>query len=280
MSEYIHGDNIANKLKNEKNAINKAYLSEIKKCYDNWRDALSKIKGDSLRAIKQRTALLNEYKNFIDQPKFRKEKGNPNGFTSQSKLHSTVLEEFMFHLLREIPQLKDKKLLYGPTNAYSNLYFAPNNLATFEHTSGITINTKNQDFAISKEVCIETTVTGAKYNEGKTVSVPIVSIECKTYLDKTMYEGSVATAEKIKRGNPYSLFLIVTETYEVGPDVDPNYSQIDQIYVLRKKSKSSLEERMSIQEDVVIDLYRMVAHHVASDWRNIENRLETGKMVS
>jgi hypothetical protein len=46
-----------------------------------------------------------------------------------------------------------------------------------------------------------------------------------------MYEGFVSTAEKIKRGNPYCIFLIVTETYQVSLDVDPKYSLIDQIYV-------------------------------------------------
>ncbi|MFQ6055585.1 MAG: Bpu10I family restriction endonuclease, partial [Methanosarcinales archaeon] len=39
--------------------------------------------------------------------------------------------------------------------------------------------------------------------------IPIVSIECKTYRDKTMFEGSVSTAEKIKKGNLYCIFLIV-----------------------------------------------------------------------
>jgi len=38
------------------------------------------------------------------------------------------------------------------------------------------------------------------------IYVPIVSIECKTYLDKTMYEGSISTAEKIKKGIPTVFF--------------------------------------------------------------------------
>lgn len=277
MSEYIHGENIANKMRSETGDVNKVYLKEIDKTYRKWLLALDSIKGDSDAAITKKVTLFNEYKNFIDQPKFRKEKGNTNGFTAQSKLHSTVIEEFMYHLLKGIPVLKDKALLFGPTKAYSNLYFAPTDLNTFEEKSGIVINTKDQDFAISKKIIITTKAAGGGEPEKKEVSVPVVSIECKTYLDKTMYEGSVATAEKIKRGNPYSLFLIVTETYEVSSDVDPKYSQIDQIYVLRKSSKRN--ERLPVQADIVIALYKRVAAHLCADWRNVEKRIESGILI-
>jgi hypothetical protein len=43
-----------------------------------------------------------------------------------------------------------------------------------------------------------------------------------------MLEGSIATAEKIKYGNPYSLFFVVTERYAVDLSIDPVYSKIDQ----------------------------------------------------
>ena len=62
-------------------------------------------------------------------------------------------------------------------------------------------------------------------------------------LDKTMYEGSVATADKIKTGNPYCLFYLVTETYDISSDVDIQTSKIDDIYVLRKQIRT-LYKRM------------------------------------
>ncbi len=104
--------------------------------------------------------------------------------------------------------------------------------------------------------------------------MPIVSIECKTYLDKTMYEGSVATAEKIKKGNLYCIFLIVTETYQVSLGVDPKYSLIDQIYVLRKDNWEN-----PIYEDVVYDLFKFVESHINSDWYNVRERIKRGKMI-
>jgi len=42
-----------------------------------------------------------------------------------------------------------------------------------------------------------------------------------------MLDGSIVTAEKIKNDNPYCLFLVVTECYDVSLDVDPAYSRIN-----------------------------------------------------
>lgn len=278
MSVYIHGDNIETKLKSEKKPTNRDHLQEIQQRYKAFRQEIDGLKSDRTAAtIKKLVKSLNTYKDFVDQAKYRKEKGNANGFTSQSKLHSTVLEEFMYHLLSRIPALTGKHLEYGPTNAYSNLYFAPADLQTFETKSGLTINTKDQDFAISKKVRLSTVLSPAGESEKRDIHVPVVSIECKTYLDKTMYEGSVATAEKIKRGNPYSLFLIVTETYEVSSDVDPAYSEIDQIYVLRKQSQR--EERKPIQVDIVEDLYRTVERHLNASWRDVDKKIQAGKLI-
>ena len=95
-----------------------------------------------------------------------------------------------------------------------------------------------------------------------------------------MYEGSVATAEKIKQGNPYGLFFIVTETYDVKEDVDPKYSQLDQIYILRKTKRektSKYESRKPICAAVIIDLFRRVEKHLNSIWRNVS--IDTGKAI-
>ncbi|MEW5694232.1 MAG: Bpu10I family restriction endonuclease [Candidatus Hydrogenedentota bacterium] len=214
------------------------------------------------------------YKSFIDQPKFKKEAGNKFGFTSQSQLHSSVIEEFMYYLFKDIGKLANKHIYWGRTQAYTNLYFAPPSIEAFEESSNIVINVKNQDFSISKEVILKSRVSNNENWQENTIYVPIVSIECKTYLDKTMYEGSVPTAEKIKKGNPYCIFLIVTETYEVSLDVDPKYSSIDQIYVLRKESRDN-----PIYEDVVWDLFSFVNSHISSDWYNVRERIERGKMI-
>ena len=92
--------------------------------------------------------------------------------------------------------------------------------------------------------------------EKRVLKVPIISIECKTYLDKTMLEGSVSTAEKIKKGNPQAKFYIVTETYDVDYEVDIYGTQIDQIYVLRKqkREKTNSKDLNPISAEVIKNL--------------------------
>lgn len=274
MSNFIHGDNLEHKIQHEKNPRNKKLLDEIRGEYIKWKEANRDIRGAGKEEIKRKVELLNRYKTFIDQPKFKKEGGNQYGFTSQSQLHSSVLEEFMYYLFKDIGKLTDKHICWGRTQAYTNLYFAAPSMDAFEESPNIVINVKNQDFSISKEVVLRARVSNNENWRDSRIYVPIVSVECKTYLDKTMYEGSVSTAEKIKRGNPYCIFFIVTETYEVSMDVDPKCSSIDQIYVLRKSCKSN-----PIYEDVVYDLFKFVEAHVSSDWYNVRKRIEKGKMI-
>ena len=101
MSNFIHGDNIDTKIRSVKGPQNKELLKEIRARYLVWKDRNLKITGTTKSSIKSKVKLLNDYKNFIDQPKFKKEKGRRYGFTSQSTLHSTVLEEFMYYLFKD-----------------------------------------------------------------------------------------------------------------------------------------------------------------------------------
>ena len=135
------------------------------------------------------------------------------------------------------------------------------------------IHEKDQDFAIYRRVEIQAD------GERRIVNVPVVSIECKTYIDKTMLEGSVATAEKIKMGNPYCLFIVVTEWYDVSYEVDPKYSRIDQIYVLRREKRRASTSSL-IHADVVIDLFELVRDHPRREWSQIEEKVKReGKVL-
>ncbi|MEO0115152.1 MAG: Bpu10I family restriction endonuclease [candidate division WOR-3 bacterium] len=251
----VHGRNILTKLKNKK------ITQPLFEKYKTWFSENEKIIGFKGVDIKKRVQLLNEYKNYTSTIKI---------FTSQSQFHSTVIEEFLYYLFRDkVASFNFNKIELGGIRAYSNLYFSPKSLREFQNEAFIRVNEKDQDFAIYRQLEL------VAENTKKIINIPIVSIECKTYLDKTMLEGSIATAEKIKLGNPYCLFLIVTETYSVSLEVDPKYSRIDQIYVLRKDNPSN-----PIQPDVVIDLFTFVANHLAADWSDIATKIrKNGKVL-
>ena len=85
--------------------------------------------------------------------------------------------------------------------------------------------------------------------------------------------------EKIKNGNPYCLFLVVTEWYDVSYEVDPAYSRIDQIYVLRKEKRRSNKKKPN-DFVVVKDLFGFVKYHLERNWSSIEQKLtEEGKIL-
>jgi len=269
--ELVHKNNIDDKLKKAKGK-NKEYIYQIVEKYDQWIKKTNALKNKpDDQAVKEKVDALIEYKTFIDQPKFKKEKDNENGWRSQSKLHSTVLEEFMCHLFKDLKIIQNNVFEIGPTKAYSNLFFAPKNIKIFEKKNGLMVNEKNQDFAIAKKIVIETG------NEKKIINIPIVSIENKTYLDKTMLEGSIATASKIKSGNPYCLFFVVCETYEVSKETDPVYSDIDEIYCLRKSTNSKRDA--SISSDLILELFNKVKNHLETNWSDVERKIESGKII-
>jgi len=243
-----HGKNILAKLKQKdkyKN-VNFNYFLEL---YKNFYNSMQEDLNTKIEA-------------FITYKEAIKNSNHP--FTSQSKFEPTILEEFLYHLFKE---LENKNIKVGKIKAYSNLYFSPKNLEEFKIKNFIKINTKDQDFAIYKKVLFND-----EYNEKYQIFVPVVAIECKTYLDKTMLEGAIATAEKIKFGNPHCKFFIVTETYEVDYKVDPATSRIDNIFVLKKGGRDKRNDKIS--KDVILLLYNEVKKFLNSNWSNIKNNIE------
>lgn len=267
---YIHASNIRTKLKGK----NSAEANDLKKVYETYIQKIKQInhKQSEEKIIADKVKLLNDYYDAFDKGKFGEV------FSSQSKLRSTILEEFLCILFEDLifqkkSELNTENLKAGGAKAYSNLYFSSENLKQFVASPTIGINQKDQDYAIYRSLNL--VVNG---EISKEINLPIVSIEAKTYIDKTMLEGSIATAEKIKSGNPYAKFYMVAETYEVDQSVDPAYSRIDQIYVLRKSDKRG--SASPIDFGVVHSLYADVKNHLNRDWGNIKNKLcSSGKII-
>lgn len=218
-------------------------------------------------AIREKVRMLNTYYNFFHDNEL------DNAFSSQGKMRPTILEEFLFLLFKDlVEKLKkdyDREDVFhsGSTKAYSNIYFKAQNLQNFIESPEIGINQKDQDYAIYRTFSIS--VNGA---DPLTVQIPAVAVEAKTYLDKTMLDSIIATAEKLKSGNPHTWFVAVAESYDVSFDVDPAYSRIDQIYVLRKSRRKA--EWADIKEDVVLKLFSDVKTHLERPWSDIRARLE------
>ena len=248
-------------------------LQRITERYIPYLEANLDLIGYSDEIIRERVALLNDYYSFIHENDY------DNLFSSQGKFRPTILEEFLFLLFKDfVTEYQDRLnaadyLESGSVKAYSNLYFKAKSFSEFVTNPEIAINEKDQDFAIYRKFVL--TVNGGN---AVNLQVPAVAIEAKTFIDKTMLDGIIATAEKVKSGNPYSMFISVTETYDVAFGVDPAYSRIDQIYVLRKTTRKSAWN--SIDEGVVIRMFHKIKSHLERPWSDVRTRLiEEGEII-
>lgn len=270
LNEYrqlSHASNLIGKWNspNLKDNQSKALCAILPKYYDYLKGNLE-IEGFSEDVVRKRVTLLNDYYNFY----FRN--GYDNVFSSQGKVRPTILEEFMFLLFKDYvaclkSDFEDNSdvLDCGSAKAYTNLYFTSSGMKDFVKSPNIEINVKDQDFAIFRNFTLK---ANSKEEE---IKIPVIAVENKTYIDKTMLEGIIATAEKIKTGNPYARFIAVTENYDVDLRVDPAYSRIDQIYVLRKCKRK--EDWADVDYNVVMRLFTEVKQHVERPWSNVESKM-------
>ena len=218
--QLTHASNIV--IKSEKYKLTpeqKKGLKEIVEFFYKYLQKNLSIKGYSYSQISARVELLNKYYEFLHKNQY------DNLFPSQSKFRPTILEEFIYLLFKDY--LTDTVQKYGnlaldivdmgSVDAYLNVFFKAKNFENFVKQPEININNKNQDFAIYRKLDL-------LINENKfCLNIPCVAIEVKTYIDKTMLDTIIATADKLKTGNPYTKFIAVSESYAVSEDVDPVY---------------------------------------------------------
>ncbi len=358
MKVLVHGANLSAKEKHRtkyKDSESQKYLAEIRANYNEWHTKNMELVGPSvassendLQLIKERVALFEDYKAFLDQQHYAEK------IDSRSNLHSSALEEFMYYLFKDLLSDFGKQALAGKSEVFKDIFFAPSSYSQMLAKPSGTIETKDHDFIIGVTVqaSLQTTepgITIAKEGSKKveqlehlsidtsveasesvssieqeedieqkedndlersfTVSpenlsdfsktlgtgnaeihffdIPAVVIECKTYLDKTMLEGSSRAAEELKARNPNALYIVVMESIKLSNAVDLRKYKVDQIYVLRKQKNTDREKRYletyaknTIDSDVVAHLFRTVHKHLTTDWvGGVEHGLKRGWLL-
>ena len=274
-SNFQHASNLLAKIRKTTDDAKKRALAQMLPIYIEYHNAQRSITGYSDEDIRQRVRLLEQYYARFEELEM------DNFFSSQGKFRSTILEEFMCYLFMDYVKevkvryndpLGNQGVLYnGASKSYTNMYIAPTDIEGFIRTPQMGINEKDQDYAIFRKIRIS--IEGIEGSQ--CANIPILAIENKTFLDKTMLDGAIATADKVKSGNPYAIYLVVTETYDVDLDVDPIYSRIDQIYVLRKCRRDRNNHTPApIDEDTVIRMFNKVKQHIERPWSRIQQRLE------
>ena len=250
------------------------FLREIRKEYDVWKRANEDLTGPSktptpkdTEIIKRRVALFTTYKDFIDQQKYAEK------FDSRSNLHSSVLEEFIYYLFRDLVAEFSERALIGKSHTFKDIFFMPPNYGAMLESPHARIERKDHDFAIGVSVSAVLSSAGQEKGEVHHFQIPAVALECKTYLDKTMLEGASMAAEQLKFRNPNALYLLVCEWLKLTENVNLRKFKVDQIYVLRKQKNTDREyrflpdyEKNPVYLDVVEHLFNTVRAHLTSNW--------------
>lgn len=291
---FVHGDNIQQKKNKPKekydNDIAKSFLNEIEIKYNEWKSFNLELKGpfsssnddETEKIISQRVDSFNCYKDFIDQQKYAEY------FDSRSNLHSSVLEEFMYYLFKDIATEQNKDALVGKSHAFKDFFFNPLNFNDMLEKSNIKIEKKDHDFIIGSQIDASLQVKGSKAIEKEVWNLPAIAIECKTYIDKTMLESSSTAAEQLKIKNPNALYFIVSEKVKLTDKVNFKKYKVDEIFILRKEKNIDREytydikyKRKPVFKDVVLKLFKEVKNHLTTDWEGqFSDGLERGFLIN
>jgi hypothetical protein len=243
-----HGDKLTALLENGKlPSSDRDMVNEAIRRYKEWRSGFSSIRGTLDEKISKCVERLNLYKNFIEidlifsshEDFLYRQKG-------QLKLDNTVLEEFLPLFVNCIFSdiIENKNLVLGPTTCVSGIRF-DSSISADIPGGGIELKQKDQDFAISKKLFIKASHQASfESSVTKETSIAYLACECKTNLDKTMFQEAAATALDLKSAVPSARYLLLCEWLDMTP-ISSSTTAIDEIIVLRKAKRLGSNERQN-----------------------------------
>jgi hypothetical protein len=243
-----HGDKLLALLQNNKLPdSDMPRVRETLEKYNDWRNTLLALRGDKKYIIVEAVKLLNDYKNYIDidlifssrDDFLYRQKG-------QLKLDNTVLEEFLPLLVNSVfrDKIDDKTVMLGPTACISGIRF-DSSLALETPGGGLVLKQKDQDFAISRRLYLKAShFESFEKSIVKETNIAYLACECKTNLDKTMFQEASATAVDLKSSVPSAKYLLLCEWLDMTP-INSSTTAIDEIIILRKAKRMNSHERQN-----------------------------------
>jgi hypothetical protein len=161
----------------------------------------------------------------------------------QLKLDNTVIEEFLPHLVSQAFPEMSSSFSIGPGSCFAALYFG-STLRTATGSPGTKVRTKDQDFTISKRLYLKASFqqdckTDADHLEA---NLGYLCAECKTNLDKTMFQEACATAHDVKTAVPGAKYILICEWLDMIP-ISTAGTDIDEVLILRKARRIGSQVR-------------------------------------
>lgn len=270
-----HGSKLENKCKSS------TELRPILSLYKEFIRDITDIKITNEAGVRAFVRRFNKYRSAVVNDFEEREN------SGQENLRSSMLEEFFQHLFREevkeVLGERPTNLILGKANSYVDLSFIPESFQGLYKKPSFYIHTKDQDFVIGANVTISISIDNAS-NKSDTV-IPVVAIECKTYIESNMLDSCAGTASRIKSAMPYCLYFVAAE-YMKMEDARPELTDINEVFILTKASVSDRGRQKAnklpthiIDSDVVWSLFLMVDRHLRAIWWDPASALKRGRII-
>lgn len=239
-------------------------LEEAIEVYKKWYKQLINVQGNTVEEIVEKMVrLLNEYKLYIDLNLIF---DSPEDFLyrqkGQLKLDNTIIEEFLPILVDKCIRKEYSDINFdigSQTHTFSSVYFN-SSLNKPEIGGGMEVKEKDQDFCISRKIYMKSSYSpnfGDDNSIVKATNIGYVVAECKTNLDKTMFQEASATAHDLKIAVSGSKYFLLCDWLDMTP-ISTGITDIEEILILRKarrigshkrKHYSKVEGRIKYREE-------------------------------
>ncbi|XWK91077.1 MAG: Bpu10I family restriction endonuclease [Phormidium sp.] len=224
-------------------SADKERVQEAVNKYRQWIQELESVERGQPDSVEKLVEATNRYKRFIELDLIF---DSPDNFLyrqkGQLKLDNTILEEFLSQVIYRSLRGIDDSFEIGPKRTFAGLSFL-SSLGNPGQGGEPTLRIKNQDFVLGKKLFLKTSFDSQFINSKIIEShLGYVCAECKTNLDKTMFQEAVATSRDLKIAVPSSLYFLVCEFLDMTP-VSIISTQIDDVLIVRKSRRISANIR-------------------------------------
>lgn len=228
-------------------AADKVRVEEARVRYTNWVEDLEQVPRGLPDTVERLVEATNRYKRFIELDLIF---DSPHDFLyrqkGQLKLDNTILEEFLPQLVFRSFRNIDDRFELGPKKTFAGLSFLS---AIGDPGQGgrPSLRSKDQDFILGRRLYLKTAYD-PQFSDAEVVESRLgyVCAECKTNLDKTMFQEAIATSRDLKIAVPGSLYFLVCEYLDMTP-VSTSSTQIDDVLIVRKSRRMAANLRQEFR---------------------------------
>lgn len=226
----------------------KTHLEEAMEHYEEW---IVNLNGISIRGedtVVQLVNVTNQYKRFIELDFIFDSTSNfLYRQKGQLKIDNTILEEFLPHLVYRSLRGIDASYVLGPKGTFAGMTFGSS--VGNPGIGGIpVVRKKDQDFLLGKRLYIQTSFE-PDFAEAESVDTHLgyVCVECKTNLDKTMFQEAIATSRDLKMAVPSSLYFLICDYLDMTP-LSIIATHIDDVLIVRKSRRMQANIRQKYSD--------------------------------